>query len=117
ATVTDVNRQAWTAHALLLVHPADVYVGLRLQKPFVDRGARFAVEAIVTNLDGAAVAGRPVEVVAQRLDWQHRAKGWEEVAVETGRCALDSGGDVVRCELQAGEGGTYRISATVQDEK
>ena len=115
ATVTDVNRQAWTARSVLLVHPADTYVGLRLQKPFVERGARYSVEAVATDLDGAAVAGRAIEVVAQRLEWKHGAKGWEEAPVEAGRCALTSGRDVVRCELRADEGGSYRIQATVSD--
>ncbi|HEX6764244.1 MAG TPA: Ig-like domain-containing protein, partial [Polyangiaceae bacterium] len=30
ASVSDVNRQSWTAHTSLLVHPANVTVGLRL---------------------------------------------------------------------------------------
>jgi uncharacterized protein YfaS (alpha-2-macroglobulin family) len=115
ATVLDVNRQAWSAGVDLLVHPADVYVGLRTEKPFVERGAAYAVEAIVTDLGGAAVAGRAVEVVAERLEWRRGAKGWEEQPVEAGRCTLTSTSDVFRCALQAGEGGAYRIRATVRD--
>jgi alpha-2-macroglobulin len=115
ATVTDVNRQAWTARSVLLVHPSDTYVGLRLQKPFVERGARYAVEAVATDLDGGAVAGRAIEVIAQRLEWKHGAKGWEETPVDAGRCALTSTAGVVRCDLRADEGGSYRIRATVSD--
>ena len=38
ATVMDVNRQAWTAAAPLLVHPALRYVGLRPERAFVQKG-------------------------------------------------------------------------------
>jgi uncharacterized protein YfaS (alpha-2-macroglobulin family) len=117
ASVTDVNRQAWSAGGSLLVHPADVYVGLRTDKPFVERGAAYAVEAIVTDLDGAAVAGRAVEIVAERLEWTHGAQGWHETSVDAGRCSLASTDGAFRCALQAGEGGTYRLSATVRDAK
>jgi len=33
ATVTDVNRQTWTAREGLVVHPASLYVGLRPERP------------------------------------------------------------------------------------
>ena len=38
ATVMDVNRQAWASTTTLLVHPADLYVGLRSERYFVERG-------------------------------------------------------------------------------
>ncbi len=41
ATVMDVNRQAWAATTSLLVHPADLYVGLRSERTFVERGTRW----------------------------------------------------------------------------
>ena len=34
ASVMDVNRQAWNAQTGLLVHPADLYVGLRSPRTF-----------------------------------------------------------------------------------
>ncbi|MDB4996004.1 MAG: hypothetical protein JWM74_3436, partial [Myxococcaceae bacterium] len=47
ASVTDVNRQAWTAQASVLVHPASEYVGLKQQKSFVRAGESIQVDAIV----------------------------------------------------------------------
>jgi alpha-2-macroglobulin len=40
ATVMDVNRQAWTGSTNLLVHPAELYVGLRSERLFVQAGTR-----------------------------------------------------------------------------
>src|SRR5262249_3383186 len=36
--VMDVNRQAWSATANLLVHPSSLYVGIKLDRPFVEQG-------------------------------------------------------------------------------
>ena len=64
ATVMDVNRQAWAGTTSLLVHPAELYVGLRSERTFVQRGVPLDIEVIVTNLDGKAVPGHPVQVRA-----------------------------------------------------
>src|SRR5262249_5385222 len=52
AQVTDVNRQAWNANTSLLVHPAEVYVGLKYPRGFVRAGDRLEVNAIASDLDG-----------------------------------------------------------------
>ncbi len=76
----DVNRQAWTAPATLLVHPADLYVGLRSERSFVQKGEPIALDAIVTDLDGRAAVGRPVRLTAERLEWEQVRGEWQEVA-------------------------------------
>ena len=37
ATVMDVNRQAWTAKANILLHPAAAYVGVKPMRAFFER--------------------------------------------------------------------------------
>ena len=51
ATVFDVNRQAWTGSTSLMVHPADLYVGLRTERYFVKQGEPIEVDLSVTDLD------------------------------------------------------------------
>src|SRR5262249_38276840 len=46
ATVTDVNRQAWSSNTTVLVHPAALYVGLRSAQTFVSKGQPMKVDAI-----------------------------------------------------------------------
>ena len=70
ATVFDVNRQAWSDGTDLLVHPAELYVGLRSDRPYVESGEPIVIEAIVTDIDGNAVADRPVAMEAGRLEWR-----------------------------------------------
>ena len=42
----------------MLVHPADLYVGLRSDRTFVDKGEPLDIDVVVTDIDGNAVAGR-----------------------------------------------------------
>ena len=61
ADVMDVNRQSWNASTSLLVHPASLYVGMRSETTFVEKGEPLVIEAIITDLDGNAVPGRIIE--------------------------------------------------------
>ena len=117
ATVMDVNRQAWTATANLLVHPADLYVGLKSDRLFVQRGEPLRVQAIVTDLDGKAVAGRPIALRAERLEWTRQEGEWREEPVDGQDCALRSAAQAELCRFDTKEGGAYRVTATVKDDR
>ena len=116
ASVTDVNRQAWTAAATLLVHPGSLYVGLRSERLFVEPGQPLRIDAIVTDLDGRAVPGKKLVVLAERLDWEQEAGEWKEKAVDPQSCPLVSAAEGVRCTFKTPEGGTYRVTARVEDD-
>jgi len=116
ATVMDLNRQAWTSGTSLLVHPADVYVGLRSERYFVERGEPLDIELIVTDLDGNAVEGRPVTVQAARIVWKSSGS-WHEELVEPQTCELTSTLEPLTCTFNTDIGGRYRITAIVTDEQ
>ena len=67
ATVHDINRQARAASAQVLVHPGDLYVGVRLEFGFVQPGQPLAVETLVTDHDGNVVSGANVLVTMEPL--------------------------------------------------
>ncbi len=117
ATVMDVNRQAWAARSTILVHPADLYVGLRTQRTFYEKGQPIQVEAIVTDLDGNPVTDRPITVKMVRLDWRYVKGEWIEEEVEEQTCTAGSQAEPVSCTFETPEGGTYRITATIRDAK
>jgi alpha-2-macroglobulin len=116
ATVVDVNRQAWTAGVDLVVHPSKLYVGLRSERLFVERGQPLKIEAIVTDIDGAAVAGRKISLRAERLRGSYGPRGWVEEVVDVQEQALDSASEAVRCQFATKEGGVYRVTAVVVDD-
>ena len=117
ATVMDVNRQGWTAGANLLVHPSTLYVGLKSERTFVQRGETIKVDAIVTDIDGKAVAGRAFAVKAERLEWQQVEGEWKETPADAQECPATSKGEAVRCTFEAREGGAWRITARVADDR
>jgi alpha-2-macroglobulin len=117
ASVMDVNRQAWTASAQFLVHPSLLYVGLKTGRAFVQKGQPLQVDAIVTDLDGKAVAARKVSLRAERLDWEQEAGEWKETVAGTQDCPTLSAAEPVRCTFTSTEGGAYRVRATVADDR
>jgi alpha-2-macroglobulin len=117
ATVMDVNRQAWTAETTLLVHPADLYVGVRSPRPFVRQGEPIHIEVIVTDLEGHARSGKTIKVSAARMEWHRVDGGWREEPFDVLECAVTSSHDPVRCTFNPTEGGRYHITAIVSDDQ
>jgi uncharacterized protein YfaS (alpha-2-macroglobulin family) len=117
ASVTDVNRQTWTATTTMLVHPADLYVGLKSEKTFVQQGEPLVVQSIVTDLDGKAIAGRGVKMRAALLDWQQVKGEWKQIEINPQDCSIQSASDAVKCTFQSKEGGQYRITALIRDDR
>ncbi len=116
ATVFDVNRQAWAGSTSLLVHPANLYVGLRSERYFVERGTPLEIELIVTDLDGNAVSDRPIYVTAARMEWKYQDGAWRQVEVEVQECTVGSKADPVTCTFETLIGGRYQITAVITDE-
>ena len=117
ATVMDVNRQAWTAGADLLVHPSDRYVGLRTERAFVQKGEGVTIDLIAVDLDGGAVAGRPVRLRAERLDWEQVEGEWKEVPKDVQEREVLSAAEPLRARFDVKEGGAWRVVARVADER
>jgi hypothetical protein len=115
ASVVDVNRQAWATSAELLVHPSELYVGLRSERLFVQKGGRLRVDTIVTDIDGTAIPEREVTVRAERLAWRQVGGTWQEVADDTQECGVTSTAEPEPCTFEAREGGTWRVTAEVAD--
>jgi uncharacterized protein YfaS (alpha-2-macroglobulin family) len=117
ATVTDVNRQPITSTTDVLVHPAELYAGLRSTRTFVRKGEALQVEVVVTDIDGAAVAGREVTVTASRTQSVFRNGAWTEERIDPQSCAVTSAAEPVPCSFTTAVGGTYRIEVTVTDDQ
>ena len=116
AEVLDVNRQQWASSTSFLVHSAGLYIGVRSAQTFVRAGDGIDIEAVVTDIDGNPIAGRPFEITAARVDDQFVEGRWVEVALDTETCETTSRHTPVECEFEADTGGRYRISAHVADD-
>jgi uncharacterized protein YfaS (alpha-2-macroglobulin family) len=116
ATIQDVNRQTWSSTATMLVHPANLYVGLKSDKMFVQRGEPLVVQSIVTDLDGKAIANREVKMHAVLLDWKQVEGEWKEVESDPQDCVIKSTSDAASCTFKSKDGGRYRVVSTIYDD-
>ena len=116
AEVLDVNRQQWASSTDVLVHAADLYVGVRSTRTFVRVGDSLDIEAIVTDIDGNPVADRAFEITASRIVDEYVDGEWTEVAVDPETCEVTSLDAPVTCEFETSIGGSYRIDANVVDD-
>ncbi|MGH9903589.1 MAG: hypothetical protein ACRD68_17420, partial [Pyrinomonadaceae bacterium] len=117
ASVTDVNRQAWTATANMLVHPSELYVGLRSNRTFVQKGVPLVVEGIVTDIDGRAATNREIRMRAVLLDWVFERGEWRRQELNPQECLVQSANEAVKCTFETKEGGMYRVTARVIDDR
>lgn len=117
ARVQDVNRQTSSAYSTLLVHPADVYVGLKSARSFVQKGEAFDVASIVTDLDGKAVSGRAVRLRLVRLDYVYEKGEWKQQERDPQEQTVNSSADAVPSRFQTTAGGMYRLTAQVRDDR
>src|SRR5262249_14750129 len=99
-----------------LVHPAELYVGLRSQRVFTQRGEPLVVESIVTDLDGKAVANREIRMRAERLDWVFEKGKWIKRESDPQQWQIRTAADSVTCRFETKEGGRYRIVASITDD-
>ncbi len=117
ASVEDVNRQTWSSSVTLLVHAADLYVGLRSKNVFVQKGEPLIVESVVTDLDGKQVAGREIRMRSVLLEWKQVNGEWTVIETKPQDCSQRSTHEVVRCTFASNEGGAYRVTASITDER
>lgn len=116
AQVYDVNRQAWTATSSFIVHPSDVYVGLKNEKAFVERGQDVVVHAIAANIDGKRLSGQTIDIQFSRLEWGYKKGSWSESPVDSVACPIVSSEKEQDCTFKPTIGGSYKILATTLDE-
>jgi uncharacterized protein YfaS (alpha-2-macroglobulin family) len=118
ASVQDVNRQTWSSSTSLLVHPADLYVGIKTPRTFVQKNEKMTIESIVTDIDGKLVANRDVEIKAVLKDWAFEKGAWIEKVIDEQSCNVKSLADKSQtCEFIAKQGGRYTVTARVMDDR
>ena len=115
ATVTDVNRQSWTAKSKILVHPADVSVGLRKPGSYVRAGQNINLDVIVADLEGNLVAGRVVKLRSARIESEWLGDEYEEKEVDVETCELESTDAIGKCGFPTKSSGLHRVTAVVTD--
>ncbi len=114
ATVMDVNRQAWTSTATLLVHPSARYVGLKSERSFFGDGDEVVLQSIVVDIGGEITLEKP-DIEIARMVWQWSPEGWKELPEDAVPCVVEGEGADQICHVVPNAGGRFRALATVVD--
>ncbi len=117
AVVQDVNRQAIAGSTTLLVHPSEAYVGIRSPRMFVQKGEPLVVETIATDIDGKLMVGREIRMRVVLIDWAFENGEWKERETAPQDCVVRSGNNPVQCRFETKEGGRYRVTASILDDR
>ena len=113
--IDDVNRQRHSASAAYILHPSSLYVGVKPERSFVDRGTAFDVAVIGVDLDGKPAVGAAIELGVVRLDRVQQHGEWLTRELEPQRCAVTAAAQPVRCSFATPTAGEYRLRATIID--
>ncbi len=117
SSVQDVNRQTWSSTTSLLVHPSSLYIGIKTDRTFVQKGEKINIDSIVSDIDGNLIVARDADIKAVLKDWQFDKGAWQEVTVDEQTCTVKSSEQPSKCSFVAKQGGQYAITATVMDDK
>ena len=121
--VTDVSRQRIANRASISVHPAAVYVGVKLPY-FVDQPSGVSARLVALSPDGVPVAGTSISVTVKHVQWisTRRAEGsgfytWDtqEKVTDVGTWTATSGREPVSLPIPLTEGGYFKLRAEAKD--
>jgi alpha-2-macroglobulin len=127
-SVEDVNRQQWAGRTSMIVHPSNVYSGIKLAKNFIRAGENIETDVVIVDVDGKALGTKHAVVKASRIDWEQNGSEYEEKELDTQTCEVDAPAspsatsargpesEKLHCSFKTREGGTWRVTSIVTDE-
>ncbi|NJP07600.1 MAG: alpha-2-macroglobulin [Chloroflexaceae bacterium] len=126
ASATGRDNQVIRGDGSMVMHAADVYVGLALQQYVAIEGEQQSVDVLTVNRQGQRHANQPVAITVLRYSWENRYIAeqdgighwdWRETrtVVDQQTLTTDSRGESVFATTPS-ESGAYRIVARTQDD-
>jgi hypothetical protein len=121
--VEDVSRQHIANRVSALVHPAPWYIGVKRVPYFNSQKDGIKTALVAVGLDGAPVAGIPIDVTLTQIQWLsvRRAEGngfysWDtqRKEVPSGEWHLTSAADPVALDMPLPSGGFFILKATAK---
>ncbi|MBQ7529586.1 hypothetical protein IJT10_06750 [bacterium] len=117
AAVSDVNRQTWSASSSFLVHPSELYVGVKTDRYYYSEGAEAEYNVVVTDIEGKAKAGVPVSIRWARIEDHFEDGKLIEKEIESFNDNFTSTAEASLRKLKFPKAGSWRLNAEVKDSK
>lgn len=115
ASIQDIDTKTVAATTELVVHPANVTVGMQRAGAYVRRGDDIDLTLLVTDLDGHPVAGREVTVVARRIEQDVLGHYADPETPPSEVCRFESLNQPTTCSAKPQRSGLYELTAEVID--
>jgi uncharacterized protein YfaS (alpha-2-macroglobulin family) len=115
AAVTDINRQCWAVEHSIMIHPAELYVGLCCPQILFRAEVPILIDLVVTDPRGAIVAGQTVELELHRVRQVLGGVGNEPTLHLVEVIPMQSGHRPQPIALSPQPAGHYRLIASVRD--
>jgi len=125
AEVVDVSRQRVADRAVVTVHPAEAYAGVRTTvRGFAEEGKPVEVELIAAAPDGARRTGLSIDLAVTRRTWKSIRKKsagdrWEVITEPVDEpeasCRVRSAATPQNCRFTPSAGGLFLLEATLVD--
>ncbi len=106
ASVSDVNRQTWSASGSFLVHPSERYIGLKTERYFVEAGQDVEIDVVHVGLDGALATPTNAELTFTFSN---------DTDAKPQKCAVTKAEQ--KCTFTTEKGGPYAVVARTQDDR
>ncbi|MCX6018641.1 MAG: Ig-like domain-containing protein [Chloroflexi bacterium] len=122
--VTGADDQVLSGRGTIVAHPADLYVGVALDKRLVSAGEKIRSEFVTVDWQGRRFAEKSVQVVVVRREWKehfvpdNNGGHYEYAQVDVDPITFDvttNDRGEAQYEFAVPRSGTYKITAVVKD--
>jgi len=122
ADVADSSYRHIAGRGSVVVHPAQRYAGLKIDRPWGDVGVAVPVKLGVIDREGKPVEGVAVTAKLNLVDWTYsrkpRKRGgydyqWQRTVKTVDTCAATSARSAVTCDLTPPENGSFEVVSEI----
>ncbi len=125
ASVTDVSRKTLSASTMVLVHPADIYLGIKRPEDwFITAPGSVSPQIAAFTIAGKRVGGKQVSLELIHRRWTSVKEQWDggyrqvyqRVEDVVARCNVTTALTDQTCSLALTQGGEYVVRAKTKDD-
>jgi uncharacterized protein YfaS (alpha-2-macroglobulin family) len=120
ATIIGRDNQVISNRQSVTVHGGDLYVGIKTPSTIGSEGKAQQIDLVTSAIDGTRLAGRTVDIVIDKVEWNYSFSNGEWTSEET-RTPIDrqqvtsDQQGLASLSFTPSEGGSYQVRAVAQD--
>jgi uncharacterized protein YfaS (alpha-2-macroglobulin family) len=109
----DTNRNTIAASQTAILHPSELYVGLKASHNFAAAGEELAYDVVVTDIDGQIVPN--AQVLFEVIPFEHSQRKAETEVAPVFSTQIKLSDEPMQLSFELEEKGSYQVRARVRD--